>query len=42
MLFGKTAKEWLDSNPNEKGNIRDGGYFPQCDNRWNIGVIRSK
>ncbi len=23
VLFGKTAKEWHDSNPNEKGNIRD-------------------
>ena len=22
-LFGKTAKEWRDKNPNEKGNIRD-------------------
>ena len=22
-LFGMTAKEWRDSNPNEKGNIRD-------------------
>jgi len=22
-LFGKTAKEWRDDNPNEKGNIRD-------------------
>ena len=23
VLFGKTAKEWRESNPNEKGNIRD-------------------
>ena len=23
VLFGKTAKEWRNSNPNEKGNIRD-------------------
>ena len=23
VLFGKTAKEWRDSNPEEKGNIRD-------------------
>ena len=23
VLFGNTAKEWRDSNPNEKGNIRD-------------------
>lgn len=23
VLFGKTAKEWRDSNPNKKGNIRD-------------------
>ena len=23
VLFGKTAKEWRDSNPDEKGNIRD-------------------
>lgn len=23
VLFGKTAKEWRDCNPNEKGNIRD-------------------
>ena len=22
-LFGKTAKQWRDENPNEKGNIRD-------------------
>jgi hypothetical protein len=22
-LFGKTAKQWRDQNPNEKGNIRD-------------------
>jgi hypothetical protein len=22
-LFGKTAKEWCDENPDEKGNIRD-------------------
>ena len=22
-LFGKTAKEWRDQNPNEKGNVRD-------------------
>jgi len=22
-LFGKTAKEWRDKNPDEKGNIRD-------------------
>jgi hypothetical protein len=23
VLFGKTAKEWRDENPNDKGNIRD-------------------
>lgn len=23
VLFGMIAKEWRDSNPNEKGNIRD-------------------
>lgn len=23
VLFGKTAKEWRESNPDEKGNIRD-------------------
>ena len=23
MLFGKTAKEWRDENPEGKGNIRD-------------------
>ena len=23
VLFGKTAKQWRDDNPNEKGNIRD-------------------
>ena len=23
VLFGKTAKEWRDANPDEKGNIRD-------------------
>jgi hypothetical protein len=22
-LFGKTAKQWREKNPNEKGNIRD-------------------
>ncbi|MDR2949875.1 MAG: KilA-N domain-containing protein, partial [Prevotella sp.] len=22
-LFGKTAKQWRDENPNDKGNIRD-------------------
>lgn len=22
-LFGKTAKQWRDENPNQKGNIRD-------------------
>jgi len=22
-LFGKTAKQWREENPNEKGNIRD-------------------
>ena len=23
VLFGKTAKQWRDENPNESGNIRD-------------------
>lgn len=23
VMFGKIAKEWRDSNPNEKGSIRD-------------------
>ena len=23
VLFGKTAKQWKDENPNEKGNMRD-------------------
>ena len=23
VLFGKTAKQWRDENPNETGNIRD-------------------
>ena len=23
VLFGKTAKQWRDENPDEKGNIRD-------------------
>ncbi len=23
VLFGMTAKQWRDTNPNEKGNIRD-------------------
>ena len=27
--FGKTAKEWRDSNPNEKGNIRDSATIYQ-------------
>ena len=29
MLFGKTAKEWRDSNPNVKGNIRDAATIYQ-------------
>ena len=29
VLFGKTAKEWRDSNPNEKGNIRDSATIYQ-------------
>ena len=29
VLFGKTAKEWRDSNPNEKGNIRDAATIYQ-------------
>lgn len=29
VLFGKTAKEWRDSNPNEKGNIRDNATLYQ-------------
>lgn len=28
-LFGKTAKEWRDGNPNLKGNIRDYGTLEQ-------------
>jgi hypothetical protein len=28
-LFGKTAKEWRDENPNEKGNIRDHATLEQ-------------
>ncbi|MCM0668557.1 KilA-N domain-containing protein [Flavobacterium tyrosinilyticum] len=28
-LFGKTAKEWRDENPDEKGNIRDGASIEQ-------------
>ena len=31
VLFGKTAKEWRDSNPNEKGNIRYDYFFPMDD-----------
>lgn len=29
VLFGMTAKEWRDSNPNEKGNIRDNATLYQ-------------
>ena len=29
VLFGKTAKEWRDSNPDEKGNIRDAASIYQ-------------
>lgn len=29
VLFGKTAKQWRDSNPNEKGNIRDNATLYQ-------------
>ena len=25
-LFGKTAKQWRDENPNNKGNIRDEAF----------------
>ncbi len=28
-LFGKTAKQWRDENPNEKGNIRDTANIEQ-------------
>lgn len=28
-LFGKTAKEWRESHPDEKGNIRDGATIEQ-------------
>lgn len=28
-LFGKTAKQWRDQNPNEKGNIRDASTIEQ-------------
>lgn len=28
-LFGKTAKEWRDANPESKGNIRDEATIPQ-------------
>lgn len=28
-LFGKTAKEWRDENPDEKGNIRDTASIEQ-------------
>lgn len=28
-LFGMTAKEWRDKNPNQPGNIRDGATFEQ-------------
>lgn len=29
VLFGKTAKQWREENPNEKGNIRDGATIYQ-------------
>ena len=28
-LFGTTAKQWRDANPNEKGNIRDEATIEQ-------------
>jgi hypothetical protein len=28
-LFGKTAKQWRDDNPNEKGNVRDTATIEQ-------------
>jgi hypothetical protein len=28
-LFGKTAKQWRDENPNNKGNIRDEASIEQ-------------
>lgn len=28
-LFGKTAKEWIDANPNKKGNMRDDANLNQ-------------
>lgn len=29
VLFGKTAKQWRDENPNEKGNMRDAATIKQ-------------
>jgi len=41
-LFGKTAKEWRDENPNEKGNIRDFSTKEQLLVLSNLEVLNSQ
>jgi hypothetical protein len=40
-LFGKTAKQWRDQNPNEKGNIRDAATIQQLVVLSNIESINA-
>ncbi|MCD6311737.1 MAG: KilA-N domain-containing protein, partial [Elusimicrobia bacterium] len=40
-LFGKTAKEWRDENPNAKGNIRDYAVIEQLVVLSNLESINS-
>lgn len=41
-LFGKTAKQWQDENPNEKGNIRDSATQEQLLVLSNLEVLNSQ
>jgi len=40
-LFGKTAKQWRDENPNSKGNIRDYATLEQLVVLSNLESINS-
>jgi len=40
-LFGKTAKEWRDENPNAKGNIRDYAAIEQLVVLSNLESVNS-
>ena len=39
VMFGKIAKEWRDSNPNEKGSIRD-NFFVSIKLVFNEGLAK--